>query len=93
MGDPKRVAIERELKNTPGKQLVIVHYTPSHNVHDDWINNRANIDASKIVWARDMGASEDQALLDYFKDRQAWWVDADDPRAPLEPYSTAVAAK
>lgn len=92
-GDPKRRAIERELENMPGKQMVIVHYTPSHNVHDDWINNKADIDASKIVWARDMGATEDQALLGYFKDRKAWWVDADDPSAWLEPYSSAVDVK
>ena len=93
MGDPKRVAIEHELKKTPGKHLVIVHYTPSHNVHDDWINNSADIDASKIVWARDMGANEDQVLLNYFKDRKAWWVNADDPSAPLEPYSSGADAK
>ena len=92
-GDPKRVAIERELQTTPGRHLVVVHYTPSHNVHDDWINNRADIDAAKIVWARDMGASEDQVLLNYFKDRNVWWVNADDASAPLEPYRSAVAAK
>ena len=93
MGDPKRVAIERELQNIPGNQLVVVHYTPSHNVHDDWINNRADIDASKIVWARDMGASQNQVLLKYFKDRKTWWVNADDPSAQLEPYGSSPAGK
>ena len=76
----------------PGKQLVIVHYGPNHVPHDDWINNRADIDASKVVWARDMG-DQNRELLLYFRDRQAWIINADDPTAKLEPYGPAVAAK
>ena len=75
----------------PGKQLVIVHYGPAHVPHDDWINNRADIDASKIVWARDMGDNQNQELLIYFKDRRAWRVDPDDARPTLEPYGPVVA--
>jgi hypothetical protein len=89
-GDQTRIAIARELCEMPGKQLVIVHYSSSHNVHDDWINNRADIDRSKVVWARDMGENQNRELLLYFKNRRAWSVNADDPAARLEAYGTAV---
>lgn len=86
VADAKRVAVARELESMSGKQLVIVHYSPTHNVHDDWINNRADIDASHIVWARDMGDSGNQDLLLYFRDRQVWSINADDASAQLEAY-------
>jgi len=88
-GNPQRTAITRELEAMPGKQLVIVHYGPDHIPHDDWVNNRADIDASKIVWARDMGDRQNQELLLYFKDRRAWRIDADDPVVKLQAYAVA----
>ena len=89
-GNPQRIAIVRELQAMPGKQLVIAHYGPGHIPHNDWINNRADIDASKIVWARDMGAERNQELLAYFKDRRVWRINADDPSVKLEAYGGAV---
>ena len=77
----------RQLQNMPGKHLVIVHYAPDHSSHIDWIANRADIDASKIVWARDMGNPRNQELLLYFKDRRTWRVEADDSTPELEPYN------
>jgi hypothetical protein len=87
-----RIAIERQLRRMPGKQLVIVHYSPSHVPHLDWINNRANIDASKIVWARDMGDDQNRELLLYYKDRTAWLVNADDMSPTLKPCDTPAAS-
>lgn len=86
--DPHRLTIQRELESMTGKQLVIVHYGPNHVPHDDWINNRADIDASKVVWARDMGDHNRELLL-YFKDRRAWRINADDSTAKLEAYDPA----
>ena len=34
---------------------MIVRYGPGHNLQDDWVFNRADIDGSAIVWARDWG--------------------------------------
>jgi hypothetical protein len=91
-GNPQKEAVIRELQQTPGKQLVIVHYAPNHIPHAEWVYNRADIDAAKIVWARDMGEAGNQDLLLYFKDRRAWKIDADDPAPKVEPYGNAVAA-
>lgn len=86
-GNLQRNVIVRELQTMPGKHLVIVHYGPNHSAHIDWIFNRADIDGSQVVWARDMGDSRNQELLLYFKDRQAWRIEADDPVPKLEPYA------
>jgi hypothetical protein len=73
-----RAALVDKLNTLPGKQLVIVHYTPKHDIFDEWVYNDPDIDSSKIVWARDMGHGEDAKLIDYFKDRQVWTLQADE---------------
>jgi hypothetical protein len=89
-GNLKRVAITRILQNLPGQHLVIVHYGPKHPVHIDWIANRADIDAAKIVWARDMGQEENQKLVEYFSGHHAWIVNADDDEPKPETYPAPV---
>jgi hypothetical protein len=69
----------------PRQQLVIVRYGPDHDLHREWVWNRASIDDAKVVWARDMGEAQNQELLQYFKTRQAWRLDADDPSPKLQP--------
>ncbi len=81
-----REAIIRQLQAAPGKQLVVVHYAANHTPHVEWVNNRADIDASKIVWARDMGDAKNRELLRYFHDRSIWFVNADDSAPRLESY-------
>jgi hypothetical protein len=92
-GNLKRNAVIKELRDMPGKDLVIVHYGPDHSTHVDWIANRADIDASQVVWARDMGAEKNEEIVSYFKDRRAWWVNADDDFPKLEPYGATAASK
>jgi hypothetical protein len=67
-----RQDIIRKLKSEPGKDLVIVRYGPNHNSHEEWVYNRADIDNSQIVWARDLGQEKNQRLMEYYKDRTVW---------------------
>ena len=80
-----RIATERRLDEMPGRHLVFVRYGPSHVLHDEWVYNRADIDAAKVVWANDLGADRDRELIRYFKGRQVWLAQPDDG-AKLEPY-------
>ena len=86
----QRATIESRLMRTPGQHLVIVHY-PSHDIPaQDWIFNAADIDGSKIVWARDMGPTANQELLRYYPNRTAWYVDRGGWAVPT-PYATLMA--
>ncbi len=72
-----RASIEQWLAHRPGKQLVIVHYSSKHSPDQEWVYNGADIDHSKVVWAREMDPKSDAQLIDYFKDREVWLLDAD----------------
>lgn len=88
-GDPDgRIAIDRELARQPGRQLVFVRYGPQH-VFTEWVYNGAQIDAQRVVWARDLGATEDEALLRYYPDRKAWLLEADATPPKLAPYGVS----
>ena len=84
-GNLDRVAITRQLEATPGRHLVLVSYGPHHDVDWEWVYNPADIDGAKVVWARDMGASDNQELLQYFHDRQVWRLNGDQSPPRLEP--------
>jgi hypothetical protein len=72
-----RAEVINKLRNMPGKHLIIVVYGPEHNVNFDWVYNDADIDRSKVVWARDMGAEQNAKLLAYYRDRQVWRLTVD----------------
>jgi hypothetical protein len=84
-GNLEHAAIVRELQDLPGQHLVIVRYHPDHDLDCEWVYNAADIDGSKIVWARDMGNIDNGELLQYFSNRHAWRLDADQPSPRLEP--------
>jgi hypothetical protein len=59
----------------PGNHLVFVRAkTDEYNLFQ-WIYNDADIDASRIVWARDLGPERNAELARYYPGRQAWMVD------------------
>jgi len=72
-----RAALDDRLDRLPGTHLVIVKYSADHNVHQEWVYNEADIDAAKVVWARDMEDTRNDALLRYFRNRRVWLVEPD----------------
>jgi len=70
-----RADVVNQLNSTPGQHLVIVRYTAYHNIHEEWVYNAAEIDRSKIVWARFIPGTDMRPLLDYYSGRQVWLVD------------------
>jgi len=83
-GNLERAAILRQLQSSPGQHLVIVSYRPEHDLDHDWVYNAADIDAAKVVWARDMGLRDNGELLQYFHGRQVWRLNADQDPPGLE---------
>jgi hypothetical protein len=82
-----RANFVKQLDATPGQHLVIVHYAPDHITHNEWVYNAADIDKSKIVWAREIPGSDLRPLLAYFKTRTVWRLDADSSPPRLRPYA------
>jgi hypothetical protein len=82
----ERPRIIAELNRLPGKQLVIVRYRSTHNPLLEWVYNAANIDESKIVWARELDRASNVALLRYFHGRRVWLLDPDALLPRLQPY-------
>ena len=75
--DPEgRIAVNRQLAQSPGKQLVFVHYWPQHTFKE-WVHNAADIDGSQIVWARDLGMAENDKIRRFCADRTAWLLEPD----------------
>jgi hypothetical protein len=85
-----RAYIAGWLAARPGKQLVVVRYSPFHHPNQEWVYNGADIDGSKVVWARSVDPQHDAELIRYFSGREAWLLNADEypqrvVRYPVEP--------
>jgi hypothetical protein len=81
-----RQRVLAELGSLPERQLVLVRYYPDHDPLGEWVYNDADIDNSKVVWARDMGPTQNEELLRYYNDRHVWLLEADEVPPKLEPY-------
>lgn len=73
----ERARIERQLEQTEGQHLVMVRYAPDHCAHDEWVYNRADLDAAKVVWAREMDSDGNARTLVTFPGRKVWILEAD----------------
>ena len=71
-----RAKIERQLESIPGDHLVIVRYKPEHQPFPDWVYNRADIDHSRVIWARDMNFNNLE-LINHDTDRLVWLLEPD----------------
>lgn len=89
-GDPHaRVAVNRELAAIPGKLVVLVQYSAHHIFQNEWVWNGADIDGSRVVWARDLGAAENAKLIAYYPGRAFYLLQPDLEPPKLEPYAPA----
>ena len=81
-----RAYLQAWLSRRPKKQLVIVHYSMLHSPDQEWVYNGADIDHRKVVWAREMDSRSDAQLIQYFRDREAWILNADSYPQRVRPY-------
>jgi len=85
-GNEDRSLVLRKLDRVPGKHLVLVRYGENHNVDREWVFNDADIDGSKVVWAREMSAEQNARLLTYYGDRHVWLVEPEGSPVSVVPY-------
>lgn len=76
----------REGSPDGGRHLVFVSTPERHLNPSQWTYNRAGIDASRIVWAADLGPAKNEELLRYYPKRKPWRVYADFNGYILLPY-------
>jgi hypothetical protein len=74
-GDYAKARATAYLNGQPGRHLVIVKAKDDPMNLLQWIYNDAGIDASKTVWARDLGPWRNAELVAYFEGRQVWTLD------------------
>jgi hypothetical protein len=84
-----RAEIVNRLDAMPGQHLVLVCYQPDHYVDHEWVYNAADINDSKIVWARVIPGRDLSPLLEYFKDRHTWELNPDVAGGQLKFYSAS----
>jgi hypothetical protein len=83
----ERAAIEARLSALPAPQLVLVRYGANHDPLLDWVYNGADVDHAKVIWARDMGAGQNEEVLLYYGERRVWLLEADASPPQLAPYA------
>jgi hypothetical protein len=74
------------MEQLPGQQLLLVRYSSRHNPLDEWVYNAPDMDASKVVWAREMDAAHNWELMHYYPNRKVWLVEPDSLPAIVLPY-------
>ena len=82
----ERAVVQAKFQSMPGQHLAIVRYKKDHLAFDEWVYNAADIDHSKVVWAREFDAPRNAKLLEYFKGRQVWLVEPDEDQPEPRPY-------
>ena len=72
---------------------MIVRYRTDHNAFAEWVYNDAEINNSKVVWARDMDPEKNEELIQYFKVRNVWLLEADEKPPSLVQYAGTATTK
>src|SRR4029077_12973495 len=60
------------LKKQSGQHLIFVSYAGQPSPHEEWIYNPANIDAARVIWAVDLGQTDNEKLRSYYAGRSFW---------------------
>jgi hypothetical protein len=84
-----RANFQSFLASFGGTHLVIVRRSEVDSRNGtEWVFNDADIDNSRVVWARDLGPEQNEELIHYFKNRRIWLAEPDVIPPRLSPYPT-----
>ena len=72
---------------------MLVHYAADHNPDMEFVVNGADVDGSRILWARSMNPKTDHELIKYFRDRRTWLLAGDDDSPTLQSIDGNISAR
>jgi hypothetical protein len=82
--DAEHVSLEERVAREPGRHLMLVRYGPAamdavhhHKNYEELVYNHADIDGSKVIWARSLGREKDDELIRHYPNREVWIVEED----------------
>jgi hypothetical protein len=82
----QKQSIEQQLlEEHRGQHVIFVSYAGLPGTHDEWIYNLANIDDAPVIWALDLGRTENERLRQYYAGRSFWLFRPTEP-LNLSPY-------
>jgi len=73
----KHAAVTEQLTRLPGEHLVLVRYGAGHDPYEELVYNGADIDRSKVIWARSIDEPKDAQLVRRYQDRKIWLLQED----------------
>jgi uncharacterized protein (TIGR03437 family) len=82
-----RAQVLRQLAAAGGKHLILVRYSPHHEFHYGVVFNDADIDHSRVIWARALDEASNKALANYYHDRSVWFFNPDESPVTLVPFT------
>jgi hypothetical protein len=88
-----RHSVMQTIQKQPGQHLVLVRYAPDHDTNYEWVFNSADIDASPVVWAREMSPEQDRLFLEYYRNRKVWLLEPDQKPPKLSLYPREAASR
>jgi len=89
LGGVKRARMLGQLERSGEKHLVLVRYAARRDPGDEWVYNDADIDGSRVVWARELDPTSNAKLMRHFEGRRVWLVEPDLASPRLVPYQDA----
>src|SRR5690606_10070989 len=65
--------LDDAIATIPGRLLIFIDYADGMIPKTALVDNRADIDSARVVWANDMGR-KNRILMDYYPDRRVLFV-------------------
>ena len=82
----ERQRLISQLEAQPGKHLILVRFSEENTAIPQWVYNLADLDEQRVLWAREMNSERNRRLLQYYADRTAWLLEANQEPRQLRPY-------
>jgi hypothetical protein len=72
-----------KLEAEAGKHLVLLKYGPRHPSMSEWVENPAQLDQAKVLFAHWTDSAQAEVLHRHFPDRTVWLLEINEPDALL----------